>query len=136
MAQPRRYLNRLNDWEQVDAAVAANAAELPHLEVPRAKLKGLLEQARSLTVQQSTLTASKQATSKELRKVIRQGEALVDFLRTGVREHFGTTSEKLVEFGVQPFRGRPRATVSQPPETPKPQTPEAPSSTPTPDTTK
>lgn len=94
MAKVRRYLNRLNGWEQVGTAAAANAAELPHLEMPRTKLSGLLDEARNLYVQQTTLVAQKQEVSKRLRKVIRQGEALADFLRTGAREHFGNDSEK------------------------------------------
>ncbi|HEV2851345.1 MAG TPA: hypothetical protein VHC97_00925 [Thermoanaerobaculia bacterium] len=118
MARTRQYLNRLNDWEQVGAAQEANAAELPHLEAPRTKLKALLEQARSLSMEQSTLTASKQEISKKLRQVIREGEALAGLLRTGARVHFGTTSEKLVEFGMQPFRGR--TAIRKPSETPNP----------------
>lgn len=132
MAGPRRYLNRLNSWEQVGTAAEANAAELPYLEVPRLKLKGMLEEARGLSALQGSLTANKQEVSKKLRKVIRDGEALASFLRTGAREHFGSTSEKLVEFGVQPFRGR--TVTRKPSETPDPQAPEIP--TPNPDTTK
>jgi hypothetical protein len=126
MASPRRYLNLLNGWEQAATAVAANAAELPHLETPRAKLLALLEQARSLTAQQSVHTANKQEATKQLQRVIREGQVLVDFLRTGAREHFGISNEKLVEFGVQPFRGRARASkpaVTPAPEQPSPSTP-------------
>jgi hypothetical protein len=134
MAEPRRYLNRLNGWDNTGAAAAAHATELPHLDAPRNKLAGLLEQARSLAVQQSALTASKQEVAKRLQQVLREGDALVDLLRTGAREHFGPTSEKLVEFGVQPFRGRARARKT--PVAPPPPTPPTPNSTPTPDTTK
>jgi hypothetical protein len=133
MSEPKRYLNRLNGWEQVGGAAAANVAELPHLEAPVAKLNGLLAEARSLSAQQGTLAASKQEVTKKLRQVIRQGDALVDFLRTGAREHFGPSSEKLVEFGVQPFRSRARTASRKPPATPVPETPESPSATPNPD---
>lgn len=131
MARTPLYLNRLNAWEQVGAAQEANAAELPHLEVPRTKLKALLEQARSLSMEQSTLTASKQEVSKKLRQVIREGEALAGLLRTGARVHFGTTSEKLVEFGLQPFRGR--AVARKPPEPTNPPPPATPDPVPHPD---
>jgi len=29
-------------------------------------------------------------------------------LRAMIKEHYGVRSEKLAEFGIQPFRGRPR----------------------------
>ena len=107
MALLRRYLNSLNGWEEVEAAVEAYATELPHLEMLRPKLQGLLEQARSLVVQLNDHTSAKQDAAKLLHEVIRQGQALVDVLRTGAREHFGKDSEVLVKFGVQPFRGLP-----------------------------
>jgi hypothetical protein len=135
MARVRKYLNFLNGWEQVNTAAEANAADVPHMEPMRVKLQALLEQARSLSAQQGALTSSKQETSKALRKLIRKGQKLVDFMRTGAVEHYGPDSEKLVEFGMQPFRGRSKA-AAKPPDKPAPQTPEAPTSTPTPELTK
>jgi hypothetical protein len=133
MARLRRYLNRLNGCEEVNAAVEAHAEELPHLELLRPKLLEFLQLARQLTSQQGSLTASKQEATRRLRKVIRQGEAVVDVMRTGARQHYGNSSETLVEFGVQPFRGRPRRADEEPPETPTPENPESPTPTPTPE---
>jgi hypothetical protein len=40
-------------------------------------------------------------------------------LRQGVKQHYGIRSEKLAEFGLQPFRGRKTKTEPEPkPETP------------------
>ena len=130
MARVRRGLNILNSWEQIGTAVEANAAELQHLTGTHAKLMDTLGKARILTVEQSMLTASKQEASRKLREVLREGEALADVLRTAARAHFGTRSEKLVEFGMQPFRGRRRTTDEKPPVSPSPKPPEAPSSQP------
>ena len=132
MARLKRYLNALNGWEQVAAAQEAHAAELPHLEAPLAKLRGLLEQARNLTNEHHTLTASKQEVGKSLQKTLRQGQKLVDLMRTGAVEHFGADSEKLVEWGVKPFRGRARKATTKPPE--KQPDPESPA--PSPETSK
>jgi hypothetical protein len=125
MAKLQRYLNFLNGWEQVAAAQEAHAAELPHLAGPLAKLRGLLDQARSLTTEHHSLTASKQEVAKDLQETIRQGQKLVDFMRTGAVEHFGADSDKLIEFGVKPFHGRNK----------KPKAPDSPSPTPSPETT-
>jgi hypothetical protein len=37
----------------------------------------------------------------------------VRFLREGLRAYLGKTSEKLIEFGVQPFRGISRAVLAK-----------------------
>ena len=108
MARVRRYMNLINGWEQVVAA----SEGLPHLEASRAKLQELVAQARSQSAQQATFTAMKQQYTKDLKQTMRSGQLLVDVLRTGAREHYGTDNEKLVEFGMQPFRGRTR---TQPP---------------------
>jgi ABC-type transporter Mla subunit MlaD len=115
----RSYAHLVTGWEKTATALAANAADLPHLEGRRTRLDALLEQISSLSAQQSVLTASKQDVSKRLQAALQEASSLADFLRTGVREHYGTRSEKLVEFGLQPFRGRTRA--ARPVEKPTPQ---------------
>ena len=125
MAQLQQYLNALNGWEQVAAAQQDNAEQLPSMESYRAKLLELLERARSLTNDHHTLTASKQEVSRNLQETLRQGQKLVDLMRTAAVEHYGADSDKLVEFGVKPFRGRNR----------KPKAPDSPSPTPPPETT-
>jgi hypothetical protein len=134
MAKLQRYLNALNGWEQVAKAQEANAAELPHMEAPLTKLRGLLEQARNLTAEHHNLTATKQDVSKNLQKTIRQGQKLVDLMRTAAVEQFGADSEKLVEWGVNPFRGRARKTAEKPTEKPSAETPDSQSPAPVPET--
>jgi len=136
MARERQYLGVLNGWEEAGGAVEAHATELPQLELMRPKLQDLLAQARSLVLQIDDHTSSKQEAQKKLRLVVRQGQRLVDFMRTGAREHFGPESEVLVKFGVNPFRGLSRPKKEKPPKNGNPGKPEAPTSTPTPETTK
>ncbi|HEX7185651.1 MAG TPA: hypothetical protein VF756_27750 [Thermoanaerobaculia bacterium] len=121
MARVRRYMNRTNGWEQAISAVIANLADLAHLDGTRAQLQDLLEQARSLSSQQAAATAAKQEATRALQQVLQKGEALVDVLRTGARAHYGNRSEKLVEFGMQPFRGRNRSAETEPPVEPSPE---------------
>ncbi|HEV8579484.1 MAG TPA: hypothetical protein VGX68_10420 [Thermoanaerobaculia bacterium] len=135
MPRIRRYLNFLNGWEQITTAVVAHADELPHLEGLLFKLQTVLEKMRDASAQQAALTASKQEASKLVLSLLRQGEALADVLRTAVREHYGNSSEILVEFGLQPFRGRTRATTTKPPVNPPVEIAESPTSTSTPETT-
>jgi hypothetical protein len=95
-------------------ALAANREELSHLEVPRGQLDGLLGEVKDLTAQQASLAASKQDVSKRLAKLMRDGEVLMSFVDAGIKQHYGNQSEKLVEFGLQPFRPRPRVRLVGP----------------------
>lgn len=92
-------------WQRLAASLAANAADLPHLEAHRARLAELLTQVQDLGNQQAALTATKQEVTKQLQAALAEARTVSAFLRTGVREKYGKDSEKLVEFGLRPFRG-------------------------------
>lgn len=112
------------DWEQVTTRLEANAADLPHLEKQRIELRNLLDEVRSLSNLQDQFKAQKQQVSKRIQEIVEVGQKLATFLRVGIRQHYGNRSEKLVEFGVQPFRGRARELKSKP-EKPAPADPES-----------
>ena len=104
-------------------ALAANIAEIPHLEVPRQMVNATLAEMKSLTAQQASLTAAKQGVTKRLAALSVEAQKLLTFVDVGVRQHYGNRSEKLVEFGQQPFRSQPRiklVEVSAKPEAPRP----------------
>jgi hypothetical protein len=111
----------LDGWERLTTSMAANAAQFPNLEEERTGLVRILTQARELTVEQAALTASKQDVSKRLETLLAEGRKLATFLRVGVKQKLGNRSEKIVEFGLQPFRSRSRrASPTPPPETKAP----------------
>jgi hypothetical protein len=112
-----RYSDFFARWERLLVALLANIAELPHLEVPRGKLQALLDEVRALVSQQDVHAASKQLVSQRLKVALADGKKLATFLRTGVKEHFGNRNEKLVEFGVQPFRRKKTEAALKPPPT-------------------
>ena len=69
--------------------------------------------------------------------VLRTGNLVADLLRTAIREHYGISSEKLIEFGIEPFRGKKRKTEPAPTEPePAPEPAESLSPASTPDTVK
>ncbi|MEA2560552.1 MAG: hypothetical protein QOH06_2056 [Acidobacteriota bacterium] len=127
MANDWLYMNTVNGWDKVDAAVTAGGE--PQLEVSLPALRTKSQRARRLFAQQASLTAAKQEITRELNQEILEGNALVDFIRTGARAIYGKDSEKLVEFGIKPFRGKSRRK-----KTPTPPLPEAPA--PAPDSVK
>jgi hypothetical protein len=103
----------------------ANAADLAHLETPRAKLEAFLTRAREISLRQAALAAERQELSKEMKGIIGVGQRLATLLRTAVKEHYGPRSEKLSEFGLQPFRSRkPKSQPEPEPEIPGPVSPD------------
>jgi hypothetical protein len=76
----------------------------------------ILESAE--VAQQASLTAAKQESTRELNQLIKEGNALVDFIKTGARARYGKESEKVIEFGVKPFRSRSRKAAAKPPVPP------------------
>jgi hypothetical protein len=97
------YMHTVAGWEVTNTGLTANKVE--HLEGKRGELEEKLMRFKGLSAQHAALTTSKQQVGKEMRALFRETETLMDFIRTGVRQHFGKDSEKLIEFGLQPFRG-------------------------------
>ena len=137
MARIRQYTHRFNTWDHTNTTVASKDA-LKHLEVPNVKLQNLAVEGRGLVLEQAALDARKQEVTVRLKQVLKEGDTLTDFLRTGIRQHYGYQSESLVEFGIQPLRPEARLKKSRksakPAEPPVPET--AASTDPSPDTTK
>ncbi|HEX5716093.1 MAG TPA: hypothetical protein VF179_08040 [Thermoanaerobaculia bacterium] len=115
MANEWLYMNTVNGWDKMDVAVTANAEKVPELEVNLGGLRTRSQRARQLFAQQAALTAAKQEVTKELQQVIQEGNARVKFLREGLKAYLGKDNEKLIEFGVMPFRGLVRRVAPKPP---------------------
>lgn len=115
----------IQDLQNLVATMAPNIKEVPHLEAPLEKLGGLLSQAGPLITLQADLAAQRQEVSKKLRELLTEARRLGNFLRVGLKQHYGPRSEKLTTFKLQPFRGRKTA-KPQEPETPPAPAPASP----------
>jgi hypothetical protein len=120
MPRETKYTGMLGDLQRLSGTMEANKDELPHLEPFREKLGGLLAQALEVGKEQAALKARKQETSKQLRRLLSEGQRLATLVRTAVKEHYGPREEKVAEFGVQPFRGRKAKRAPQEPAPPAP----------------
>jgi hypothetical protein len=128
MAREKTYNGVLGRWEKLNQMLEANKDDLPALESPRQDLAKVLTQAMEAAKRQAVHTAGKQEASKELKGLITEGERIATMLWQGLRIRYGIRSEKLAEFGLQPFRGRPRKAKTapeEPKEPPPPATPTA-----------
>jgi hypothetical protein len=110
MSESNGYAEAVTRWEKELTAIERNIADLAPAEIPRQRLQGILTQIRGYAAEQAVLTASKQEATKQIYRLLAEGRKVSTVLRTIVREHYGNRSEKLAEFGLQPFRGRPRKT--------------------------
>lgn len=121
-----------DDWRRLIPPLVANAADFPHLEAPRLRLEAIDTEVGELLLQQADLTAKKQDVSRRLQVLVGDGKQLAAFLRAGVKQQYGTRSEKLSAFNIQPFRGR--KTVSPEQAAKKKKLPEATPAVPVPET--
>ncbi|HSG39958.1 MAG TPA: hypothetical protein VLE27_10005 [Thermoanaerobaculia bacterium] len=124
MSQETTYAGMIGEWQKLIATLEANTADLPYAEVPRNELAAMIARVQGISLEQAALTATKQEKSKQIKDVMIEGQRLATTLRNLVRQRYGIRSEKLVEFDLQPFRGRKRKAQPEV-ETKAKQTPDA-----------
>lgn len=119
MAREKTYNGVLGRWERLNQMMEVNKEDLPILEPGRQEFAKVVAAAMEVSHRQAVHTAGKQEASKQLKALITEGERMATMLTQGLKTRYGIRSEKLAEFGMQPFRGRPRKAKPEP-ETPKP----------------
>lgn len=128
MARETTMQGRIGKVGRVLARLTSNREELKHFEPSRLQLEGLFGRIQEAADQQAFHTANKQEASKQVQTLLVEAERLVTVLQFAVKQHYGIRSEKLADFGMQPFRGRTKASLKQNPNPPAPE-PTAPSPT-------
>src|SRR3954470_11120089 len=113
-----RQTTRAGKLQKLSAALSANGADLPQLEISRVRLAALLAEAQEATLEQGAMPAGKQQATQRLKTSVIEGERLANVLQLAVKQHYGIRAEKLAEFGLQPFRGRTRKASPAPELTP------------------
>jgi len=118
MSNETTYSGILGDADRFQTAAQASVNQIPHLEASRVRLGELLGRAQDLAKQQAAAIAAKQELSQQLKAAVGDVQMVTTMLRKGIKQHYGIRSEKLTEFGLQPFRGRKsKSTTPQTPET-------------------
>lgn len=107
MSRVPDYMKRVVGWDRTTTQIA-DRAELEHLGIHSAQLEGFSQQYKDKSAEYATLSARKLELMQEMQDLFRQGEALVYFIRTGVRAHYGNGSDQLVAFGLVPTTRRRR----------------------------
>jgi len=125
MGTNKDHAVQLARWEALLASIAANAAELPQLEAARTDLQRKMAEIQALQAQQGQHQAAKQDATKQIATAMKEARQLATFLGSGVKQRFGKESEKLIAFGLQPFRSKRRGPAEAPAPTPQDPAPPA-----------
>lgn len=102
------YMKKVVVWDQTTKRLGEDKEEFPHLETHRVQLEGMSEDYKGMHEEYKTVSARKLELSDEMRQTFRKGETLLDFLRTGIRQHYGLDSEKLFAYDMVPTTRRAR----------------------------
>jgi hypothetical protein len=102
------YTVTVHGWKTLGSGLETHAKDNQNLEDHRLLLADLAEKADTLVARRNALEAEKQAVTRELQTILVQGRRVASLLRAGMKQKYGNRSEKLVEFGLRPFRRRSR----------------------------
>jgi hypothetical protein len=116
MSNETTKVGKMGEWQDLLQAIEANQDDLPELDTNRARLETVLGQAQQVARRQASHMAGKQEATQLLKGLMAEGQRLSTLLRWGLKQHYGISSEKLTEFGVQPFRGRRSKSGEEPTE--------------------
>ena len=126
--QGRTNAKVIKELRGLSATLALHGSEVPQLEAARTALDKVLSRIDELLPQQSFHRSNKQKVSQEFRDQLQEGARLATVIRFTLKQRYGSRSEDLVKYGLQPFRGRVRTKKPAVPEVPT--TPEEPTAKP------
>ena len=92
-----------------DGVTPEIAAGQSHIQDPLDKLVAFQEEMDRLIQEQAFHDARKQEATHRINEILSEGRIVATVLQAVLKQHFGPSSEKLVEFGIKPFRGLKRA---------------------------
>src|SRR6185436_3998293 len=101
---PRSRADIVLEWEKLLAACRANPEALANVEAVIQELDTLLAEIRTLGVLQDAQTAAVQQTAKDIDVRVKRGTLLAGRLRSAAKGFYGDRTEKVIEFGMRPFR--------------------------------
>lgn len=114
------YDATFGEWRRILKPFLDQTEEIPHLGGHVTRLTSLLARVDEVEGRQAAFAAAKQEASQKLKALVVEGRKIAAFIKAGLRDHHGRGSEKLTEYGLQPFRGNKSATLEEPIEIEQP----------------
>ena len=92
------------DWSQLLTSVGRHPDEMAFLKDLVAELQLILDSVGALEKERLQLKARSQQITRDLESLRSRGRNVYGRIRSGVKTRYGTTSEQLTEFGMNPRR--------------------------------
>lgn len=109
------YGDHMSAWDRLVASLENNSQDFGHLRRELDILKEALTEAREAKHRQIMLRAASQQASRDLDTAMEKANEIAVRLNKGILTQYGYRSEKLVEFGLRPWRPRrPKAAPEAP----------------------
>lgn len=89
-------------WELLLAGLEANRQELDHMEFARVHLTEQIKDLGAEQARRATLQAEVLKSTRTIRSNLRSGKEFVSRVANALRAHYGSRSDKLIEFGFKP----------------------------------
>lgn len=89
-------------WELLLAGLEANRHELGHMEFARVHLTEQIKDLGAEQTRRATLQAEVLKSSRTIRSNLRSGKEFASRVANALRAHYGSRSDKLIEFGFKP----------------------------------
>ena len=109
MGKKLRDAEAVAEMREIAATLALHGDEVPQLATARTSLDNVLAQIDALSTQRTFHQFNKQNASQQLRTRIEEGSKNTTVVRFTLKQHFGSRSEDLVKFGLQPSTSTPFA---------------------------
>jgi hypothetical protein len=111
----KNFQAQLSRWEVLNTNLKTHLDLLPHLQPGQLELEQKIAEGKVFAAQQSQLTAALREVIVRRQDLEKATNHLREFLDSGLRHAFGTTSQKLHEFEIRPrIRRSKAATVPEP----------------------
>ena len=99
---------RIARWKVIHSGLRPLLPEMPYLTELHTGLEGVITQSEALDARNEALKAESREVTRLRDELARSGDDLRNRLGAALRTTYGFTSEKLIEFGIPPRRGRGR----------------------------
>jgi hypothetical protein len=108
---PRTQRNHTRGvWLRLTGGITPElAAGQPLIQDQLDKLVAFQDEMDRLVQEQAFHEARKQEATRRINEILGEGRIAATVLQAVLKQHFGSSSEKLVDFGIKPFRGLKRA---------------------------
>lgn len=107
------FADDTGDWSQLLLSVGKRDGEVPFLKELLAELRLILDTVKKLDTERLQHKARSQEISRDIDALRNRGRNIAGRVRSGLKTQYGTDSEQLTQFGVNPRRRKVRTRLAE-----------------------